>query len=1110
MTADAAYLVDGRPAPRETFYALACDPRRSVVVEACAGAGKTWMLVSRILRALLEGAEPHAILAITFTRKAAGEMRERLADWLREFAAPECDDTARARALVERGLSAAEAARLAPRLAGLRAGLLASGRPVEIRTFHAWFAQLLRAAPIEALAELGLPADFELVEDTAPHRPAVFRRFHAALIADPALRADHAALIATRGRSQVRKWLETTWDRHVEIELADRAGVLEGSVPPPMTDPPGEHPAAFLMDATWQAELATLAEAFGPTKPAQDAAARIRSAVAQHDIDACFGFLRLALFTNARTRRLQIGRSAALERLWDELERIAPLVQQLHAHLDHIRMVRLARALLAEYAAYKRANGLADMPDLERSALALLGEAALAGWVQERLDVRVRHLLIDEFQDTSPLQWHTLQAWLAGYAGAGGGASGQRPPGVFIVGDPKQSIYRFRRADPRVFAAARRFVVEALGGHALACDHTRRNAPEVLAALNAVFEEAQAAGDYADFRPHTTERPAEPGAGVFRLPLSPRPPRAGKGGEAEPKPWRDTLLTPRRDPERALAEQEAERVAAAIDRLIAAARARPDDIFVLCRARKALGLVATALAARGIACGAVEDTALMDWPEARDLVALLDALVSPRHRLSLAQALRSPLFGASDADLLALADQAEHGDWWDALLRGRWDEAAGAPARPALQRARALLPGWRRAAAALPPHDLLDRIVFEGELRERVAAAVPPLRRAGALFAIDAVVGQALRLDGARYATPYGFVRALKRGLVKAAPPAAAGAVQLLTVHGAKGLEADVVFVVDADPEPRNSDTATLLVDWPAEAAAPRCCAFVYTESAVPLPLQALLEGERAANRREELNALYVAMSRARRRLVFSATPPTRTSDTTPWWRRVEPHAVSIDPDPADLPASEAILDAASAAPRLRLLGSGRRAGAPELRGAPEAPEAQGRVATGAPDAPTTAVAEAARRLGLAVHRVLEWAGGAGAQDGGAPLATLAEAAGREFGAPAAAVARIAEAILQSPACAPFFARDLGWAGNEVTVGAGGQLLRIDRLVRLDDAPGGPEWWVLDYKLQQSPAELMRYHEPMRRYRRAVEAAEPGARVRSAFITGAGALIEVV
>jgi len=149
-----AYGIDGQLASRQAFYAAACDPSRSVIVEACAGAGKTWMLVSRILRALLAGAQPHEILAITFTRKAAGEMRARLDEWLGEFASPSCDDAKRIRELRARGLGDAEAKRLAPVLAVLHERLLCTGRSVEVRTFHAWFSQLLRAAPMELLAEL--------------------------------------------------------------------------------------------------------------------------------------------------------------------------------------------------------------------------------------------------------------------------------------------------------------------------------------------------------------------------------------------------------------------------------------------------------------------------------------------------------------------------------------------------------------------------------------------------------------------------------------------------------------------------------------------------------------------------------------------------------------------------------------------------------------------------------------------------------------------------------------------------------------------------------------------------------------------------------------------
>ncbi|HZT56934.1 MAG TPA: PD-(D/E)XK nuclease family protein, partial [Burkholderiaceae bacterium] len=163
----------------------------------------------------------------------------------------------------------------------------------------------------------------------------------------------------------------------------------------------------------------------------------------------------------------------------------------------------------------------------------------------------------------------------------------------------------------------------------------------------------------------------------------------------------------------------------------------------------------------------------------------------------------------------------------------------------------------------------------------------------------------------------------------------------------------------------------------------------------------------------------------------------------------------------------------------------------------PEAP-ARARAVPRSPDTDAT-------RLGKAVHRALEWAAASRAD----ALTDLAHAAAAEFDAPATTVAQLAQTILQSPDCARFFSGpQLRWAGNEVPIAEGGEVLRIDRLVQLVDA-AGPAWWVLDYKLQHAPHQLDAYRAQLRRYREAVRRVQPGEAVRCAFLTGAGEVIEI-
>jgi ATP-dependent helicase/nuclease subunit A len=365
------------------------------------------------------------------------------------------------------------------------------------------------------------------------------------------------------------------------------------------------------------------------------------------------------------------------------------------------------------------------------------------------------------------------------------------------------------------------------------------------------------------------------------------------------------------------------------------------------------------------------------------------------------------------------------------------------------------------------------------------------MRRAAAQASIEALLAQSLSLDGARGATPYNFVRALRRRRLTITAPAQPDAVQLLTIHGAKGLEAEVVFVMDTQPEPPKAESASLLVHWPVQSAHPLTCAFVYAESRCPPLLAPLFAEEQVARRREELNGLYVAMTRAKHRIVLSATVPYGTPTAASWWQRLEPHAVPWSPAAADA----VVLDEPIPPARVQVLPTWQP-NSTTANATLDKRDVSNR------DSDTS-------RLGQAVHRVLEWAV---RRDAPSPIVldTLCAAAAPEFGADASAVQRVTSAILRSPTCQRFFdTHQLIWAVNEACVVDGGELLRIDRLVHLRATEGDAEaWWVLDYKLSHAPEQLEAYRQQLARYRRAVSRLQPGEIVRGAFITGSGAVIE--
>jgi ATP-dependent helicase/nuclease subunit A len=1108
MSTGAAYRINGAPVSREAFYALACEPARSIAVEACAGAGKTWMLVSRILRALLDGCAPQDILAITFTKKAAGEMRKRLGEELRRWA--DLSDAELIGALQQRGLSASDAARRMPEARSLHARITALGRPVQVRTFHSWFAALLRGAPLSVLQELQLPVQYELLEDDTQAVKQVWPRFYGALAASAPDRQDFVDAIGTHGRFQTQQALHKALQKRVEFALADAAGVVQTSVDAMAEQFPEfegfDDPLQWLVDhAPARSLLSGAATALGRAGAVTFAAKGIELEKALTGRNGA-GVID-ALLTQKNEPRKFNDKLAGIEQVraaQDLALRVLAARSQHQAWLHHQRMARLTRVLLASFAALKHERGWVDMNDVESAARRLLGDAELSGWLQQRLDARVRHVLIDEFQDTNPLQWQALYGWLSAYAGAGPGEA----PCVFLVGDPKQSIYRFRRAEPQVFKAAQAFVVQGLGGALLSCDHTRRCAPAVVDALNSAMLAAVRAGEYSsDFRQHTTES-HEPGE-VVALPQVPRSARERDGSAGGDTTWRDSLTTPRVLLEDTMSALEARQAADWIAAEIGSGRLSPDGLMVLARRRERLAWMFEALRERGIASEQPEKLDLCESPAVQDVVALLDALVSTRHDLSLARALRSPLFGWGDDALAWMARLQQHWtvrpgadarpvkpSWWSVLQRFAGlpaHERATAPSVPeplvqVFTDTAARLLRYRQWVQSLPPHDALSAIYGDGDVLARFAQAVPASLRAGVLAQLRDLLANALAQDGGRFLTPYRFVRALKAGGIKATPIHNSGAVRLLTIHGAKGLEAHTVLMLDTDTGSSRPESMGVLIDWPGEAPVPRRLVFLASEKNPPACAAGALVLEQQARSLEELNALYVALTRAESRLVISSFEPyTRSSGATTWHERLLPLTQPLE---IPIPTAGRANESQATADTFSLLAL------PALQH-----EAMPRPA--APDQ----VDDERTRIGLALHRLLQWHPTPARGFDWTNAHTQAVA--REFAlspTQAAQAQTMARRIVQGEAAWAWDDAVVDTTGNEVDIFHAGELLRLDRLVRRSDTG---EWWVLDFKSAENPEHQLDLLSKMQRYRQAVQAARPGAVVRLAFINLHGRLIEL-
>lgn len=1071
----------------------AISPARSAIVEACAGSGKTWLLVSRMIRLLLAGAAPSELLAITFTRKAAEEMRARLFEWLALLASADAD--AVVEFLTERGLDPAAAHAALARARGLFEAVLDSVPGPTITTFHGWFLHLLTRAPlarrapanlIETLATLKNEAWQTWTETLRRPEKAAQAEALTGLMRELPLDSVRTLLFALlEKRAEWWAWAAGRGNPLAEAaaELQALAGVDEArDVTAELWAEPGfrhslaeflpllmDNAAGVQADAARAETLARLLQYGSGAVPGLFDALQTVFLTSQGEplvrkagatLDKRLGGVRAARFIElhaALAGRLVETRRALAEQSALRLNRLA-----LTAGLD----------LIAHFQAMKQERDGLDFTDAEWLAWRLLSEPEESAALLAKLDARWKHLLLDEFQDANPLQWQILTAWLAAY-----GADPERPT-VFVVGDPKQSIYRFRRAEPRVFTTARTWLESEFAATTYRQDETWRCAPRVVAWVNTVF--GGLGDEYPGFMPHRAHHAGLPG--WCELIAAPAPPPTPPAAAQER--LRDPLAEPPPAPAEPRAE-EAARVAARIREIVGRLQvaedggrpARLDDILVLFARRTGLAVFEDAFKRAGLPYLGDRRGGLLDALEVTDLTALLGFLVMPHDDLKLAQALKSPLFGFSDPDLAALG-AAGAGPWYTRLRA--WAAYPDAPAH--VRRALTLLDAWRQLAGQLPPHDLIDHLFHEGEVEARYAAAVPARLRASVQANLRGLLEHSLSLGSGRFPSLPRFLdelQSLRRDAGDEAPdepPAAAGdALRMLTIHAAKGLEAPIVFLIKADEERRAGDHYGALLDWPPAAEKPAHFSLHGPAAWRGQARQPLFEAEAREAAREDLNLLYVAMTRARQALFVSGRADAR--DGT-WLARLRTAlaAARMEALPEVSWAEAAAVSAAA----------GAGSTVPTAAGAEMAPSAAGIGRRRPPAAPETA-------FGTYVHRYLELAT--------AGLDSAAIRRALDLDEPVlAAVRKTAEAIRCGRQTRRFF--ETGRARNELEyVGADGQLRRIDRLVEFDD-----ELWVLDYKSGGlDPAYWLQLAD----YRRAIAALHPGKTVRAALLFGDGRMREL-
>ncbi len=867
-------------------YLEAISPDNNAVVSASAGTGKTWLLIARILRLLLHKIGPETILAVTFTEKAAAEMYQRL--YAKTCLWAQLGDDELIAQLTEINVSNPWENLSVAR--SLYKKLLNAADNIQLMTFHAFCADLLRQFPFEA----NISPDFTILEDDWELKHIAYDTLCREIVKDRKqlrMMNEFTELCGGKFVNAKGALLDFLDHRNDWLALTEENTISPMQIAKQLREEMkvSDHALIFTPKS-----IAALAE----HREVLQARGNISDLKHAETIQAIIRVPQKAL-DNQILEKLQtvFYRTDETQRDSDPNDRLQQTLQKLKITVDkfyynrtviieemerlHDTLLKrknwkrnqlwylLGQKLITIYQNLKDSRQMLDFSDLEHYASKLLNTPETE-WMSYRLNRKIRHILIDEFQDTNPNQWLLVEPLLKEIVAQ------ERYGSAFIVGDAKQSIYGFRRANPELQKEVTRWFKQHLAGKEYRLDLSRRSSPEITHYINAVFTQDEKSQKLLpDFKNHQTIVQAAGRVAIF--------PFFNKDAKKQTMQWRDVL----RDPPaisidepvideanavayqiRYLLEQRTEIHTAENSRLLTYS-----DILILARRRKNLCRFEAALAQLKIPHVSNNSNDLYE-SEIQDLIALLRFLRNPYEDVALVQILRSPMFSISDEQLIFLAN-IDQADSWFLRLKIAAENAPGW--EPII----AQLNEWLNLTDKLPLHDLLDRIYVQSDLIYRYRLSVSENERDLSTQRLLSFLNYSLNFEGGRYPAVDQLLEYLNRymkyqhavnnnSLINLSAGQTDG-VRLMTIHQAKGLEAAAVFLVDTAAVGKSrGKTYKNIVIWDADQAKPSAFLLLPPVKEIDSSTSGHYKKLKAREDKEETNIIYVALTRARQYLYIS------------------------------------------------------------------------------------------------------------------------------------------------------------------------------------------------------------------------------------------------